>query len=400
MSNENSHVAHNYAPLEVEIASADGAWVTDTDGNEYLDCLAGYSALNFGHRNPQLIAAAKAQLDRVTLTARAFENDQLEPFAADLAELTGKDKILPMNSGAEAVETALKVARKWGYEVKNIPDGQANIIVGSHNFHGRTIAIAGFSSDPDTYGHFGPFPAGFRTVEYGDIDDLRDKIDENTAAILLEPIQGEAGVIVPPAGYMQQVRQLCNQENILFAADEIQSGLGRTGKTFALEHEGVEPDIYILGKALGGGIVPLSAIAANNEIMDVLHPGEHGSTFGGNPFACAIGRKVIELIKTGKYQEKARRRGQQMHDGLNQLIGNGVTEVRGRGLWAGIDIDPDLMSGHQACEDLAERGVLAKDTHGSTIRFSPPLVIKKTEVELAVDTLGQVLETAKNHRGA
>lgn len=391
MSVETSHVAHNYEPLDVEIASAEGVWVTDTDGKEYLDCLAGYSALNFGHRNPYLIDAANKQLDRLTLTARAFNNDQLEPFAAELAELTGKDKILPMNSGAEAVESALKVARKWGYETKNIPDGQANIVVASQNFHGRTIAISGFSSDPDTYNNFGPYPDGFRQAEYGDIDNLRNVIDEHTAAVMFEPIQGEAGVVVPPEGYMKEVRELCDDENILFIADEIQSGLGRTGKTFAMEHELVVPDMYILGKALGGGIMPVSAVAANSEIMDVLRPGEHGSTFGGNPLASAVGRAVVTLLKSGEYQKRAEVRGAQLHEGLNELVGHGVTAVRGRGLWAGIDIDPALMDGHEACEQLAMRQVLAKDTHGSTIRFSPPLSISERDVDFSLSALRGVL---------
>ena len=391
MSEKMSHLAGNYHPLDVEIVEAAGSWMRGANGIWYQDFLAGYSALNFGHRHPDLIAAAKNQLDKTTLTARAFNNDQLEPFAHELAELTGKDKILPMNTGAEAVETAIKLSRKWGYEVKGIPENQANIIVMDDNFHGRTTTVISYSSDPDARRNFGPYTPGFRNVPYGDIDALRAAVDENTAAILLEPIQGEAGVIVPPEGYMRQVRELCSEENVLFAADEIQSGLGRTGKTFALDHEDVVPDMYILGKALGGGIYPVSAVAANSEIMDVIKPGEHGSTFGGNPLACAVGRAVIKLLNTDEFQKSARIGGDHMHTRLNELVGKGVKEVRGRGLWAGIDIDPEVMTGREACERLLARRVLAKDTHGSTIRFSPPLNTSIRDIDRAVDQLADTL---------
>jgi ornithine--oxo-acid transaminase len=383
--------AHNYHPLPVVIAEASGAWVTDIDGRRYLDCLAGYSALNFGHRHPALVAAARDQLDRLTLTSRAFIHDQFAEFCRGLAQLCGKDMVLPMNTGAEAVETGIKVARKWGYRVKGVPEGQATIVVAENNFHGRTTTIISFSTDKDARDDYGPYTPGFRIVRYGDLDALREAIDESTVAVLLEPIQGEAGVHVPPPGYLAGVRELCDERNVLFLADEIQSGLGRTGATFACEQEGVAPDAYLLGKALGGGIVPVSAMVADAGVLGVLRPGEHGSTFGGNPLACAVGSAVVGLLRTGEYQARAAELGEQLHTRLRSLVGHGLLEVRGRGLWAGIDIDPGLMTGRQACEALARRGVLAKDTHGSTIRLAPPLVIEAEEVDWAVDQLAAVL---------
>jgi ornithine--oxo-acid transaminase len=386
--------AHNYHPLPVVIADADGAWVTDVDGRRYLDCLAGYSALNFGHRHPDLIAAAHAQLDRVTLTSRAFVHDQFGPFCHELAELCGTDLVLPMNTGAEAVETAIKVARKWGYQIKGVPDGCAKIIVAADNFHGRTTTIISFSTDPDARNDFGPYTPGFVIVPYGDLDALTAAIDDDTVAVMIEPIQGEAGVIVPPAGYLAGVRDVTAARRVLFIADEIQSGLGRTGTNFAVEHDGVVPDMYILGKALGGGVVPVSAVAGSHEVLGTLKPGEHGSTFGGNPLACAVGRAVIALLKTGEYQSRAAELGQRLHDRLGSLVGRGVTAVRGKGLWAGVDIDPALMNGREASERLMALGVLAKDTHGSTIRLAPPLCITADEVDWAVDRLAQVLTEA------
>ncbi len=383
--------AHNYHPLPVVIAEASGAWVTDVEGRRYLDFLAGYSALNFGHRHPGLIAAAHQQLDRLTLTSRAFVHDQFAGFCRSLAELCGMDLVLPMNTGAEAVETAIKVARKWGHRVKGVPDGQATIVVAEHNFHGRTTTIVSFSTDPVARNDFGPYTPGFRIVRYGKLEALRAAVDETTVAILLEPIQGEAGVIVPPVGYLAGVRSLCSERGVLFLADEIQSGLGRTGTTFACEHEGVVPDMYILGKALGGGIVPVSAVAASRDVLGVLRPGEHGSTFGGNPLACAVGSEVVALLRTGEFQRRSQGLGRQLHAGLEKLIGRGVVTVRGRGLWAGVDIDPALMTGRQACELLAERGVLVKDTHGSTIRLAPPLVIEPDEIDHAVAQLAAIL---------
>jgi ornithine--oxo-acid transaminase len=383
--------AHNYHPLPVVIESAEGAWVTDVDGRRYLDCLAGYSALNFGHRHPALIAAAHAQLDRLTLTSRAFIHDQFADFCRELAELCGKDLVLPMNTGAEAVETAIKVARKWGYQVKGVPAGEATIVVADGNFHGRTTTIVSFSTDPDARDDFGPYTPGFRIVPYGDLAALAEAIDDTTVAVLLEPIQGEQGVVVPPPGYLSGVRRLCTERDVLFVADEIQSGLGRTGETFACDHEGVKPDMYVLGKALGGGIVPVSAVVADRPVLGVLRPGEHGSTFGGNPLACAVGLQVVRLLAPGGFQRRSAELGTHLHASLQKLVGEGLVAVRGRGLWAGIDIDPALMTGRQACERLAERGVLAKDTHGSTIRLAPPLIVEAKDLDFAVEQLAAVL---------
>lgn len=388
---ENAHIAHTYHPLEVVVATADGAWVTDVDGRRYLDCLAAYSALNFGHGHPLLIAAAKAQLDRVTLTSRAFHNDQLGPFVTALAALAQKDMVIPMNTGAEAVESGIKLARAWGYRVKGVAPDRANIIVADGNFHGRTTTIISFSGDRAATTDFGPFTPGFRSVPYGDAAALEGAIDGNTVAVLLEPIQGEAGILVPPADYLPAVREITTRHNVLFIADEIQSGLGRTGATFQCDNTGVVPDLYLLGKALGGGIVPVSAVVGNRDILGVLNPGEHGSTFGGNPLAAAVGSAVVALLETGEYQARARLLGARLESGLNRLIGRGVVAVRAAGLWAGIDIDPALATGRRVCELLMERGVLAKDTHGSTIRLAPPLVITVEEIDFAVDQLDAVL---------
>jgi ornithine--oxo-acid transaminase len=384
--------AHNYHPLPVVIADAEGAWVTDVDGKRYLDFLAGYSALNFGHRHPALIEAAKAQLDHVTLTSRAFLHDQFGPFCRELAELCDAELVLPMNTGAEAVETAIKVSRAWGYRVKGVPQGQATIVVAADNFHGRTTTIISFSTDPDARNDFGPYTPGFRIVPYGDLAAMAEAVDETTVAVLVEPIQGEAGVLVPPPGYLAGIRALCTERDVLLVADEIQSGLGRTGETFACRHEDVVPDLYVLGKALGGGVVPVSAVVGRRDVLGVLRPGEHGSTFGGNPLACAVGRAVIGLLSTGEYQERARRLGAVLHERLADLVGHGVIAVRGRGLWAGVDIDPALMTGREASQRLMARGVLVKDTHGSTVRLAPPLVITEDEVHLAVDQLIAVVK--------
>ena len=385
------HAAHNYHPLPVVAMEAQGAWVTDVEGRRYLDCLAAYSALNFGHRHPEIVAAVQAQLNRLTLTSRAFHHDMLGPFARDLAALAGKDLVLPMNTGAEAVETGLKVARKWGYEVKGVPEDRATVIVAEGNFHGRTISVVSFSTDPTARTNFGPFTPGFRVVPYGDSSAIADAIDDTTVAVLIEPIQGEAGVVVPPAGYLSKVRQLCDARRVLFVADEIQSGLGRTGTTFACEHEDVVPDLYLLGKALGGGIVPVSAVVGNSDVLGVIHPGEHGSTFGGNALACAAGQAVVGMLASGTWQRTAAELGEHLHARLRELVGHGVIEVRGRGLWAGVDIDPALLTGREACEALLAEGILVKDTHGSTIRFAPPLVVTRDEIDLAVDALRRVL---------
>ncbi len=383
--------AHNYSPLPVVAASAEGCWITDVEGRRYLDCLAAYSAVNFGHRNPEITAAAHAQLDTVTLVSRAFHAEALGQFCAALTSLCGKDMVLPMNSGAEAVESALKVARKWGTDVKGVPDDRANIVVADNNFHGRTISIVSFSSDPAARAGFGPFTPGFRSVPFGDVDALAKAIDEHTVAVLLEPIQGEAGVIVPPDHYLPTVREICSVQGVLMIADEIQSGLARTGRTFACDHWGVVPDVYLLGKALGGGVVPLSAVVADRDILGVLHPGEHGSTFGGNPFAAAIGSTVVSMLARGEFQERATRLGIRLHEGLRTLIGHGVVAVRGRGLWAGVDLDPALGSGKKLSLRLAERGMLVKDTHSSTIRIAPPLVITADEIDWAIQRFAETL---------
>ena len=388
---ENEHVAHNYHPLDVVASGGWGAVLTDIEGAEYLDFLAAYSANNFGHRHPTLVAATKEQLDRLTLTSRAFHHDQLAPFADGLATLIGKDMVLPMNTGAEAVESAIKVARKWGYEVKGVPDGRALIIVAAGNFHGRTTTIISFSDDPLAHDHFGPYTPGFLMVPYGDLEAIRDAINDDVVAVLLEPIQGESGVRIPPPGYLAGVRELTSKHRVLFIADEIQSGLGRTGRTLACEHEDVTADVVLLGKALGGGIVPVSAVVADHEVLGVLQPGQHGSTFGGNPLACAVGLAVVRLLETGEYQERAAKLGVQLRERLNRMIGHGVVSVRSRGLWAGVDVDPRLGNGRDVCEALARRHVLAKDTHGSTIRIAPPLVISESQLDHGLDQLELVL---------
>lgn len=384
--------AHNYHPLPIVVSRAFGAWVTDVDGKRYLDCLAAYSALNFGHGHPVLVDAAKAQLDRLTLTSRAFHNDKLGPFLEGLAKLAGKQMVLPMNTGAEAVESGIKIARAWGYRVKGVEQGRAKIIVANGNFHGRTTTIISFSDDPDARADFGPYTPGFVSVPYGDTAALAAAIDDDTVAVLVEPIQGEAGIIIPPDEYLPAVRRLTRESNVLFIADEIQSGLGRTGATFQCENAGVIPDLYLLGKALGGGIVPVSAVVGDADVVGVIRPGEHGSTFGGNPLAAAVGLAVVGLLETGDYQRRAATLGAHLRARLDALVGHGVVSVRSAGLWAGVDIDPALASGRQVAVMLAERGVLAKDTHGSTIRLAPPIVVEEDELDWAVDQLAAVLE--------
>ncbi|MFE5400379.1 ornithine--oxo-acid transaminase [Streptomyces sp. NPDC056580] len=384
-------LAHNYHPLPVVVARAEGAWVEDVEGRRYLDMLAGYSALNFGHRHPELIEAAHRQLDRLTLTSRAFHNDRLAEFAERLAALTGLDMVLPMNTGAEAVESGIKVARKWAYDVKGVPADRATIVVAAENFHGRTTTIVSFSTDETARAGFGPFTPGFKVVPYNDLAALEAAVDETTAAVLLEPIQGEAGVVVPDQGYLTGVRELTRRKGCLFIADEIQSGLGRTGRTLAVEHEDVVPDVLLLGKALGGGIVPVSAVLARREVLGVLHPGEHGSTFGGNPLAAAVGTAVVGLLETGEYQRRAAELGLVLRDGLTELTGRGVTGFRARGLWAGVDVDPAIGTGREISERLMREGVLVKDTHGSTIRLAPPLTITAEELRSALGSLEKVL---------
>ncbi|GHE78478.1 ornithine--oxo-acid transaminase [Streptomyces cellulosae] len=384
-------LAHNYHPLPVVVARAEGAWVEDVEGRRYLDMLAGYSALNFGHRHPALIEAAHRQLDRLTLTSRAFHNDRLARFAERLAALTGLDMVLPMNTGAEAVESGIKVARKWAYDVKGVPADRATIVVAADNFHGRTTTIVSFSTDETARAGFGPFTPGFRVVPYNDLAALEEAVDETTAAVLIEPIQGEAGVVIPDDGYLAGVRELTRRAGCLFVADEIQSGLGRTGRTLAVEHESVVPDVVLLGKALGGGIVPVSAVVARREVLQVLHPGEHGSTFGGNPLAAAVGTAVVELLETGEFQRRAAELGVVLREGLESLVGKGVTGFRSRGLWAGVDVDPALGTGREVSERLMREGILVKDTHGSTVRLAPPLTVTADELREALRTLEKVL---------
>ena len=391
IADEGEHVAHNYHPLPVVISRGEGAWVTDVEGRRYLDLLSAYSALNFGHGHPALLAAAQEQLNRLTLTSRAYHNDRLGPFAAALAELCGKELVLPMNTGAEAVETGIKVARAWGYRTKGIAPDAATIVVAHGNFHGRTTTIVGFSDDPEARGDFGPFAPGFVPVPFGDAAAIEAAITPETAAVLIEPIQGEAGVVLPPEGYLRAVREICTRHGVLFIADEIQSGLGRVGETFACDREGVVPDVYLLGKALGGGILPVSAVVADRDVLGVIRPGEHGSTFGGNPLAAAVGLRVVEMLQSGEFQRRAKLLGEHLEAKLGELVGHGVTRVRVAGLWAGVDIDPAVGTGREIAERLISRGVLVKDTHGQTIRIAPPLVVRATELDWAVEQLRVVL---------
>ena len=385
---EHSWGARNYHPLPVVVAEGEGAWVTDVDGKRYLDFLSAYSALNFGHRHPAIIRAAREQLDRLTLTSRATMNDQLGPFLRDLCAACDMDMALPMNTGAEAVETAIKTSRKWGYDVKGVPDGLAKIVVCEDNFHGRTTTIVSFSSDPGARAGFGPYTPGFISVRYGDAEALEALFaaDPTIVGFLVEPVQGEAGVIVPPAGYLRRVRELCTTYNVLMIADEIQSGFGRTGTTFACEHEDVHPDIYCLGKALGGGILPVSAVVAHESILRVLTPGTHGSTFGGNPLACAIGREVLAILATGELQERSRVLGERMLARLRGANLPAIREVRGLGLWAGVELVDSVQ--------MLARGVIVKDTHVRTLRLAPPLVIEESDLDLALDTILGVLAEA------
>lgn len=385
------HSAHNYHPLPVVVTEATGEWVTDVEGKQYLDFLAGYSALNFGHRHPDLVAAATEQLGRVTLTSRAFHNDQFGPFCRELAECTETELVLAMNSGAEAVESAIKIARQWAHRIKGVPAERAEIIVAGSNFHGRTTTLVSFSTDPDAHDGFGPFTPGFTITNYGDATAVEQAFTERTAAVLVEPVQGEAGVVVPPADYLPQLRRLCDEHGALLIADEIQSGLGRTGELLASSHDGVRADLYTLGKALGGGILPVSAVVGSREVIGVLRPGEHGSTFGGNPLACAVGRAVIGLLDTGEYQKRSRELGAHMHARLAELVGRGAVEVRGRGLWAGVDLAPGGPSGRETCEKLAQRGVLCKQTQDNTLRLAPPLTISRADLDTGLDAVAEVL---------
>ena len=390
-----TYSAHNYAPLPVVVSSASGVWVTDVEGRRYLDMLAGYSALNFGHRHPRLVAATVRQLDRVTLVSRAFDHDQFGPFCAELADLAGMEMVLPMNTGAEAVETAIKVARKYGYVVRGVPHDEALIVVFDGNFHGRTTTIVSFSSDTEARADFGPYTPGFVSVPFGDLAALSDVFETygpRIVAVLVEPIQGEAGVVVPPPGFLAGVRTLCTSTGALMIADEIQSGLGRVGFTFACSAEDVVPDAYLLGKALGGGIVPVSAMVSSRSVLGVLRPGQHGSTFGGNPLACAVAREVVAMLRTGEFQARSAALGAVLHGRLAELPHSVVSSAGGRGLWAGVTFAS--LPGRAVCERLASLGVLAKETHGSTIRLAPPLVITEDELSWGLDRFEEAAETA------
>jgi ornithine--oxo-acid transaminase len=385
---ESAYGAHNYHPLDVVISRAEGVWVYDVDGKKYLDCLAAYSAVNQGHCHPAIMKAMLDQAHKVTLTSRAFRNDQLPLLYKDLHDLTGFDQALPMNSGAEAVETAVKAARKWGYKVKGIPEGQAEIIACSNNFHGRTITIVSFSTDAQYRDGFGPFTPGFTIVPYGDTKAVIDAITPNTCAFLVEPIQGEAGIVVPPAGFLRETWEACRKHNVLFMADEIQSGLGRTGKLFTFMHEGIRPDLVIIGKALSGGFYPVSAVLASKEVLGVFNPGDHGSTFGGNPLACAIARAALRVLVDEKMVENSAALGTYFLEQLRAIKSPNVKEVRGLGLWIGLE-----MTGRARpyCEKLKEEGILCKETHEHVIRFAPPLVITKDEIDWAVAKVRKVI---------
>jgi len=383
--------ARNYEPLGVVLSRGEGVWVWDTQGNRYLDCLSAYSAVNQGHCHPKILAAMVEQASKLTLTSRAFHNDQLAPFYEQIAELTGSHKVLPMNSGAEAVESAIKSVRKWGYEVKGVPDGQAEIIVCADNFHGRTLGIIGFSTDPAAREHFGPFAPGFKIIPFGDAAALKGAITPNTVAFLVEPIQGEAGVIIPPPGYFAKVRELCSAHDVMLILDEIQTGLGRTGRLLAEEHEGIEADLTLIGKALSGGFYPVSAVLSNDEILGVLKPGEHGSTFGGNPLACAVARVALQILIEEGMVENAHAMGARFLTGLQQINSPAVKEVRGRGLMIAVELHPQAGGARRYCDALRLRGVLCKDTHDHTIRVSPPLVITRDEIDWALDQFDAAL---------
>ncbi|MBZ9790599.1 ornithine--oxo-acid transaminase [Rhizobium sp. 3T7] len=383
--------AHNYKPLDVVLTRGEGVYVWDTDGKRYLDCLSAYSAVNQGHCHPKILAAMVEQAGKLTLTSRAFRNDQLAHLYEELAALTGSHKILPMNSGAEAVETAIKAVRKWGYEVKGVPEGKAEIIVCADNFHGRTLSIISFSTDPDARTGFGPYTPGFRTVPFGDADAFAAAINENTVAALIEPIQGEAGVIIPPSGYFKRVRELCTENKVTLILDEIQTGLGRTGKLLAEEHEGIEADVTLIGKALSGGFYPVSAVLSNSEVLGVLKPGQHGSTFGGNPLACAVARAALRVLTEEGMIENAEKMGDYFLEGLRSIRSNIIRDVRGRGLMMAVELVPEAGGARQYCYTLKDRGLLAKDTHLNTIRLAPPLVITKSQVDWAVEQIEKTL---------
>lgn len=383
--------AHNYKPIDVVLSKGEGVWVWDSDGNRYLDCLSAYSAVNQGHCHPKIREALIEQSGKLTLTSRAFRNDQLALFYQEICALTNTSKVLPMNSGAEAVESAIKAVRKWGYEVKGVPDGQAEIIVCRNNFHGRTLSIVSFSTDPTARRNFGPFVPGFKVIPFGDAEALEAAITANTVGFLVEPIQGEAGVIIPPDGYLRAVREICSRHNVMLILDEIQTGLGRTGKLLAEEHEGIEADLTLVGKALSGGFYPISAVLSNSEVLGVLRPGEHGSTFGGNPLACAVARTAVRVLIEEGMIENAERMGAYFVERLKDIRNNLIREVRGRGLMVAVEFEPEAGGARAYCEALKDVGILCKDTHVNTIRFAPPLVINRDDIDWAFERIAPIL---------
>ena len=387
---EEQYGAHNYHPLDIVIDHAEGCWVYDVEGNKYLDCLSSYSALNQGHCHPRILKTLRDQAEKVTLTSRAFRNNQLPVLYKKLHEISGLSRSVPMNSGAEAVETALKLARKWGYKVKGIPENQAEIIVFENNFHGRTITLVSFSTEHQYRDGFGPFTTGFKVVPYNDVEAVKKAINPNTCAVLMEPIQAEAGILIPDAGYIKQVAELCKQNNVLFMADEIQTGLGRTGKMFAFQHEGVQPDVIIVGKALSGGFYPVSAVMANDEVMGVFHPGDHGSTYGGNPLGCAVACSALDVLQEENLVERSATLGQKFVEKLKTINSKHVVAVRGRGLLIGIELD---TKARPFCEALKAEGVLCKETHDFVIRFAPPLVISEADLDWAFERIKKVIES-------
>ena len=387
---ENEFGAHNYKPLDVVLSRGEGVWVWDVDGNKYLDCLSAYSAVNQGHCHPTIMGAMIEQAKKLTLTSRAFRNDQLGPFYRELCELTNSHKVLPMNSGAEAVESVIKTVRKWGYKVKGVEEDRAEIIVCENNFHGRTITIVGFSTDPSSTSGFGPFTPGFKIIPFGDAEALENAITPNTVGFLVEPIQGEAGVIIPPPGYLKEARAICKKNNVVLILDEIQTGLGRTGKLLAEEHDGIEADLTLIGKALSGGFYPVSAVLSNSEVLGVLQPGEHGSTFGGNPLACAVGRAALKVLVEEKMVDNAAEMGTYFLKGLKQIKNPVIKEFRGKGLMIGMELLPEAGGARQYCQKLKERGLLCKETHENIIRFAPPLVITTEIIDWALEQIEAV----------
>jgi len=388
---ENKYGAQNYKPLDVVLTRGEGVWVWDVDGNKYLDCLSSYSAVNQGHCHPKILQTMIEQARKLTLTSRAFRNDQLGLFYQELCELTNSHKVLPMNSGAEAVETVIKTVRKWGYKIKKVPEDQAEIIVCANNFHGRTITIVGFSTDENSRTGFGPFTPGFKIIPFGETTDLQKAITPNTVGFMVEPIQGEAGVKIPPAGYLKEAKAICEKHKVVLILDEIQTGLGRTGKMLAEEHDGIEADLTLIGKALSGGFYPVSAVLSNTEVMGVLQPGEHGSTFGGNPLACAVARTALKVLLEEGMIENAAEMGRYLLEGLKRINNPMIREVRGKGLLIGVELLPEAGGARQYCERLKEKGLLCKETHDHIIRFAPPLVISREEVDWALERITAVL---------